>query len=53
MNRSDTGQSTLKKLTRTRETLRRLTTPELQLAVGGAKPTNSCTDPRPSMCGQC
>jgi hypothetical protein len=38
----DTTNSALKKLTLTKETLRRLAAPELQLAVGGVRaPTNN------------
>jgi hypothetical protein len=53
MNPSDITNPALKKLTLKKETLRRLTAPELELAVGGARPTHTCTDPRPTMCGQC
>jgi hypothetical protein len=42
MKPQDTANATLPKLTLTKETLRRLTAPELQLAAGGA-PTNFCT----------
>jgi hypothetical protein len=41
MNPSDTTNSASKKLTLTKETLRQLTTPELQLAAGGLLPYSS------------
>ena len=41
MNPSDNTNPASKKLTLTKETLRQLTTPELQIAAGGARPFTS------------
>jgi hypothetical protein len=46
----DTTSSALKKLSLNKETLRRLTAPELQLAVGGAMPPTWCGCPQSACC---
>jgi hypothetical protein len=51
MNAVDTTKPALQTLTLKKETLRRLTAPELQFAVGGA-PTAACTEQQ-TICGSC